>query len=206
MESRREGTVNELDYILLIIILTGVGIGLRRGLIRVLISTIGIYFSVVVAGYAYQPLGDILSNALDDVGIRIGIIAAHNFIYIVVMIAMTVTVEVVSRTTFEETRITSLRGLDTLLGGLAGIYYGVLWAALFLVAPQYGISQTGGGWSTAVSQSALVPRLNDIFQNGVLDVVSILFIGGTPELYLNGISRRVAYLWPFWANLGRCFL
>ena len=46
--------MNELDYLLLIIVVVGAAIGLRRGLIRVLISTVGIYLAVIVAGYAYR--------------------------------------------------------------------------------------------------------------------------------------------------------
>lgn len=184
--------MNELDYILLLIVVGGIGIGLRRGFVRVLISTIGIYFTVIVAGYAYEPIGDTLSSALSDVSINLSVTAAHNVIYILAVVAMTVAVELVSRSTFEETHIRSLRGLDNLLGGLVGVFYGALWASLFLVPAQYGIARGGTGWSTAVLQSTLVPRLNQVFGTIVLDAVGILFIGGTPELFLNGVSQRVS--------------
>ena len=193
--------VNELDYILIFIILVGVGIGLRRGLVRVLISTVGIYFTVIVAGYAYEPMGDTLSGALSRLGINVSTTAAHNFSYLVVVIAMTVAVELVSRSTFEETHIRVLWRLDNLLGGIAGVFYGALWASLFLVPPQYGLAQTAGAWSTAVFQSELVPTLNRVFRDAVLDVVGIFFVGGTPELYLNPVSQRVAGLFLKLASL-----
>lgn len=187
--------MNELDYILIFIILIGVAIGLRRCFVRVLISIIGIYITVIVAGYAYQPMGDTVTGAAARVGIELGSTEAHNFIFLVVVIAMTVTVEWVSRLTFEETHIPTLRGIDNLLGGVVGIYYGVLWASLFLVPAQYSVARTGGTWTTAVVQSNLVPTMNQVFQGAVLNIVSIFFIDGTPELYLNPISERVVLLW-----------
>lgn len=187
--------MNELDYILIFIILIGVAIGLRRCFVRVLISIIGIYITVIVAGYAYQPMGDTVTGAAARVGIELGSTEAHNFIFLVVVIAMTVTVEWVSRLTFEETHIPTLRGIDNLLGGVVGIYYGVLWASLFLVPAQYSVARTGGTWTTAVLQSNLVPTMNQVFQGAVLNIVSIFFIDGTPELYLNPISERVVLLW-----------
>lgn len=197
--------MNELDYILICIILVGVAIGLRRCFVRVLISIVGLYVTVVVAGYAYQPMGDTVTSAAARIGIDLGITEAHNFMFLVVVIAMTVTVEVVSRATFEETRIPSLRGIDNLLGGLVGVYYGALWASFFLVPAQYSVARTGGSWTAAVVESNLVPTLNQVFQGAVLDIVGIFFLGGTPELYLNPISERVAYLLRNLAPLTQVF-
>jgi uncharacterized membrane protein required for colicin V production len=201
----QEETVNELDYILIFIILIGVASGLRRCFVRVLISIIGIYLTVIVAGYAYQPMGDTVTSAAARIGIELGSTEAHNFIFLAVVIAMTVTVEWVSRATFDETRIPSLRGLDNLLGGLVGVYYGALWASFFLVPAQYSVARTGGSWTTAVVQSNLVPTLNQVFQGAVLDIVSIFFIDGTPELYLNPISERVAVLFMNLAPVRQVF-
>ena len=192
--SSQDGMVNQLDYLLISIIFAGVAVGLRRGLIRILISIVGIYFAVVVTGYAYAPIGEILSRGLNRLSINLGVVPAHNLVWGVFLIAMMVLAEVLSRYTFEETRIPSLRGLDNLLGGLVGVYYGALWASFFLVPAQYSVAQTGGSWTTAVVQSNLAPTLNQIFQGAVLDLVSIFFINGTPELYLNPISERVAVL------------
>lgn len=186
--------MNEQDYLIVFIVFLGVGIGLRRGLVRVLISTVGIYFTVVVTGYVYKPIGDMVSAAFDRLGIELGITEAHNITYVVGVIAMTVVVELVSRSTFEETRIVSLRGADTLLGAVAGVFYGALWASLFLVPGQYSVAQSSGMWSAAVYESTLVPTLNKVFKAAVLDVVSILFVKGTPRLYLNPVSQRVSYL------------
>ena len=171
--------MNELDYIIVFIVLLGVGIGLRRGLIRVLISIVGIYATVLVAGYFYKPVGNTISGAFDRVGIDIGLTGAHNFSYFVAVLAMTLIVELVSRSTFEGTRLRSFRTLDTLLGAVVGVFYGALWASLFLVPGQYS-----GAWITAVNQSALVPTLNGVFRDAVLDVVGIFFLNGTPGLFI----------------------
>jgi len=186
--------VNQLDYLLISMILAGVAVGLRRGLIRILISIVGIYFAVVVAGYAYAPIGEILSRGLNRLSINLGVLPAHNLIWVMFVIAMMVLAEVLSRYTFEETRIHSLQVLDNLLGGIAGAFYGALLAALFLVPSQYGVARGGGTWTTALFESQLVPTLNRMFRDVVLDVVSILFVNGVPEIYLNSITRTLSHL------------
>ena len=54
--------MNQLDIILLFIIVVSVATGLRRGLIRVLISVLGIYVTVVFVGYAHRPMGDTVAG------------------------------------------------------------------------------------------------------------------------------------------------
>jgi uncharacterized membrane protein required for colicin V production len=197
--------VNELDYLLIFIVLIGVAVGLRRSFIRVLISIVGMYVTVVVAGYAYQPMGNTLTGAMARVGIEVGSIEAHNFMFLAVVIAMTVAVEVVSRATFEETRIPSLRVVDNLLGGLVGVYYGALWASFFLVPAQYSVARTVGSWTTAIVQSNLAPTLNQVFQGAVLDIVGIFFIDGIPELYHNPFAESEAYLFMNLASVCQVF-
>jgi uncharacterized membrane protein required for colicin V production len=196
--------VNELDYLIIFIVLLGAGIGLRRGLIRVLISIVGIYATVLVAGYLYKPVGNTISGAFDRVGIDVGLTGSHNFSYIVAVVAMTVVVELVSRATFEGTRLRSFRALDTPLGGIVGVFYGALWASLFLVPGQYTAARSGGAWLRAVNQSALVPTLNNVFRDAVLDVVGIFFLNGTPELFINAVFEQVSHLFLNLASI--CFL
>lgn len=198
--------MNELDFILVFIVLVGAGVGLRRGLVRVFISIIGIHFTVLVAGYGYERIGDTVHRAANRIGVDLGLTAAQNLTYIVIVIAATVTVELVSRATFEETRLRPLRDLDNLLGGLVGVLYGALWAALFLVPSQYGIAQGSRAWSTAVNGSKLVPTLNNVFKVIVLNPVSILFIDGIPELYLNRVTQKASYLLFHLASFRYLFL
>lgn len=181
--------MNELDFVLLFVILLGAFIGWRRGSIRVLISILGIYATVLVAGYAYDPMGWTMADASG-----LGLTMMHNLSYLIVLVAMTVVVEIVSRVVFEDTRLAAMPKLDKLLGGIIGGLYGALWASLFLVPVQYGIARTGGAWTTAVYGSELVPTLNRIFRSAVLDILRILFINGIPGLYLNRVSLRVSQL------------
>lgn len=186
--------MNELDIILIVIILVGIVIGWRRGLIRVLISIASIYIIVIVAGYAYKPIGDTLVGGLGRLGIGVGTIGAHNFAYIVVVIALTVVFELGARNSFEATHIRSLGSFDNVLGALAGIIYGMLWASLFLVPLQYSAAMEASPWTNAIYNSTLVPTLNRVFQSAVLDVVSIFFINGVPAIYRNSVSTRVVSL------------
>jgi hypothetical protein len=148
----------------------------------------------LVAGYFYKPVGNTISGAFDRVGIDVGLTGAHNFSYFVAVLAMTLIVELVSRSTFEGTRLRSFRSLDAPLGAIAGVFYGALWASLFLVPGQYSAARSGGAWLTAVNQSALVPTLNSVFRDAVLDVAGIFFLNGTPELFINPVFERVSHL------------
>jgi uncharacterized membrane protein required for colicin V production len=191
--STLEGMMNELDLILLFVILVGLSVGLRRGLIRVLISIVGIYIAVAVAGYVYDPMGRVLADAFG-----LGSVMTFNFSYLVVLIVMTVVVEIVSRVTFEDTRLPRLGRVDNLLGGIVGIGYGALWASLLLIPFQFSHE-----WQTAIRGSALLPNLNEFFWTAVLSPLSILFefggncsycIDGIPKLYHWGVPYRVAQL------------
>jgi len=186
--------MNELDIILIVIILAGIVIGWRRGLIRVLISIASIYIIVIVAGYVYRPVGDTLAGGLGRLGIREGTTGAQNFAYIVALIALTLVSELGSRNSFEATRIRSLGVLNNVLGALAGIIFGMLWASLFLVPLQYSAAREASPWANAIYESTLVPTLNRVFQSAVLDIVSIFFINGVPAVYRNSVSTRVASL------------
>jgi hypothetical protein len=132
----------------------------------------------------------------------VGNVGAHNFSYLVVVIAMTVVVELISKNTFEATSLRVAPSLDKLLGAGVGVLYGALWASLFMVPWQYNVAETGGAWTTAVLESNLVPTLNNIFVNGVLDIAGIFFVDGTPKLFLNPISSRVSSLFLELASMG----
>ena len=163
-----------------------------------------IYATVLVAGYFYKPVGDTISGAFDRVGIDVGLTGSHNFSYLVAVVAMTVVVELVSRGTFEGTRLRSLKALDTPMGGIVGVLYGALWASLFLVPGQYTAARTGGAWVSAVNQATFVPTLNSVFRDVVLDVVGIFFLNGTPELFINAVFEQVSHLFLNLAQV--CFL
>ncbi|MGD9099922.1 MAG: CvpA family protein [Anaerolineae bacterium] len=170
--------MNELDFILLFVILVCVAICFRRGFIRVLISIVGMYFVVLVAGYLYHPIGWTLADAFG-----LGLTAMHNFAFFLVALVVVIVAELISYAVFEETTIPSLRKLDNVLGALVGIFYGAFWAALMLVLIQYGIVRTGGTLTDFVLDSTLTPNLNDLFDNVVLTIVRPLFVDGLPVIY-----------------------
>lgn len=170
--------MNALDLILLFVIVVCVAISFRRGLIRVLISILGMYVTVLVAGYLYDTIGWTLSDAFG-----LSLTSMHNFAYLLVVVVVTVVVEILSIAVFEDTRILSLRKLDNLLGGLVGIFYGVLWAAILLVMIKYGVGRTGGTWTDFVLTSTLLPDINNIFDTTVLNIVRPLFLGDFPIIY-----------------------
>ena len=181
--------MHEMDAFLIAFLLVGAAIGLRRGVIRVLLSIVGIYFSLIVIGHGYRPISRALSGAF-----TLNRTLTDNFAYTLLLIAMTVLVEVVSRSTFEETKLRAIGGLDNLLGGLVGLLYGALWASLFLAPIQFDIYATNEAspWTEAVFASELVPRLNNIFQTGVIDIVGIFFNNRIPYLFRNPVSDQLA--------------
>lgn len=181
--------MNELDFILIFIILLCVFIGWRRRFVRVCISIVGLYATVIVIGYLYGPLSDIGRRAFNRLGLGdMGITQSEILTYIILLVVITVTVELLSRNTFVETYILSIGILDPILGAVVGIFYGLFWASLFLVPSQFSVAQTGDTWTVTLYGSTLVPILNDFFQTAVLDVVSIFFTRGVPELFRNKVS------------------
>ena len=183
--------MNEMDWILLVIIAAGVFVGLWRGFIRILLSILGIYLTIIVVGYAYRPISMALSG-----GLHLNRTGTDNFTYLVLVIAMTAAVEIISRSAFEVTHVAALSKLDNLLGGLIGIAYGMLWASLFLVPIQYDIFRNPlfSAWRDAVAASQLVPHLNGFFDRAVLNVLDVFFKGGLPVLFRNSVAMRTAWL------------
>jgi uncharacterized membrane protein required for colicin V production len=183
--------VNELDFILIIIILMCVFIGWRRRVVRVCISIVGLYATVIIIGYLYEPLSDIGRRAFNRLGLGImGITQSEILTYLILLVVLTVIVELLSRNTFVETYVLSIGSLDQVLGAVVGIFYGLFWAALFLVPSQYSVARTGDTWTAMLNGSTLVPILNSFFQTAVLDVVGIFFTRGVPELFRNEVSIK----------------
>lgn len=170
--------MNALDLILLVVVMVGAAISYRRGLIRTLISIFGMYVTVIIAGYFYDNIGWTMADAFG-----LGLTTMHNLAFLLILVVVTAIVEVVSYAVFEETSIPSLRKLDNLLGSLAGIFFGALWAAILLVPIQYGIVRTGGTLTDFVLGSTLVPNLNSMFDTAVLKIARPLFVDGIPKIY-----------------------
>jgi uncharacterized membrane protein required for colicin V production len=170
--------MNELDFVLLFVILLGVVAGLRRCLVRLLISVVGMYFIILVAGYLYDVIGWTLADAFN-----LGLTGMHNFSYLLVVVIMTFIVELISYKFFEATQLLSLRKLDNLLGGVVGVFYGALWAAIVLILIQYGIVRTGGSLRPFVEQSTLAPNLNAMLDQAVFNILRPLFTDGLPNIH-----------------------
>ena len=105
--------MNELDFILIIIILMCVFIGWRRRVVRVLLSIVGLYAIVIIIGYLYGPLSDIGRRAFNRLGLgTMGVTQSEILTYLLLLVALTVIVELVSRNTFVETHVLSLGIFD----------------------------------------------------------------------------------------------
>ncbi len=170
--------MNELDYLLLFVILLGVVAGLQRCLVRLLISVVGMYITILVAGYLYDTIGWTIADAFN-----LGLTGMHNFAYVLVLVIMTVIVEVVSFIAFEETHLPALRKLDNLLGGVVGVFYGALWAAIVLLLIEYGLAGPGSTMRPYIQHSTLAPNLNEMLDQAVFNVLRPLFTGGLPAIY-----------------------
>jgi len=183
--------VEQIDILLGAVILVGAAIGLRRGVIRILISMVGMYPSLIIIGYSYRPISQALSGAFS-----MDRVFTDDFAYVVLLIAVTVAVELLSRAVFEVTHLRAIGKLDHALGGLVGLLYGALWASLLLLPIQYHIYATHytSPWTEAVLASDLIPRLNDVFQTGVINIVGIFFSRPMPDLFRNDVSHLLAQL------------
>lgn len=119
--------MNWLDALLILLILTGVGIGFLQGLIRQVLNFLSLYVALAMASYFHLGLGDWLQflagNISPEVKVVFSFLTLLTFGYIV-LIAL-------SQRAFPETSLEGLRMMDQLGGLILGF---------FLISLQIGVA------------------------------------------------------------------
>ena len=115
--------MNWLDIIIAIILVVNIFVGLRAGLIRMVVSLIGLILAIFLAGHYYQALADRLTFITSD---RVAGIAAYIVILVLVMILAAGVAWILSK-------VASLVMLGW-LNHLGGAVLGLLTAGVFIGA------------------------------------------------------------------------
>jgi membrane protein required for colicin V production len=138
--------MNWLDIIIAIILVINLFVGLKTGLIKMVISFAGLVLGIFLAGRFYQALGDKLTFISSS---QVANIAAYVFILIAVMIFASIIAWFLSK-------IISAIMLGW-ANGLAGSILGVFIAAVFVGAILAIWAKYGGGGN--IISSSLLGRL-----------------------------------------------
>ncbi len=151
-----------LDVLLALLFLTICILSIVAGLVRQLLSLLALYLATVAAGLLYPYLALFVS----PVGGRTPTLTEF-IAFWVIFTAITVTLEILLRKGFPDTRLPALGFLDHLLGLLPGIVCGLIVVSLLVATLGYAPQQTWGraleGTRSAVAymgeQTALRPLL-----------------------------------------------
>jgi len=128
-----------LDILLVLIFLVICVLSAVAGLVRQLFSLLVLYLATVAAGLLYPYLALFLSPVGGKTPTLTEFIA-----FWVIFIAITVTLEILLRRGFPDTRLPALGFLDNLLGLLPGIVCGLIVVGLLVATLGYAPQQTWG--------------------------------------------------------------
>jgi membrane protein required for colicin V production len=170
--------MNALDIGLIIIIALGAGIGLARGLVRILIGILSLVVAFFLASrYQDQIAAMLTSRHVSEAAARI---AAYVLLFVATMIAGGLVAWAVGKLL----KLAMLSFPDRLAGGALGIV-GALLAAAFLVHPLVASSRGG---SQLLANSTLAP-----YVSVVADLGNALAPDAVAKRYDQGIAtlRRV---------------
>jgi membrane protein required for colicin V production len=148
--------MNELqiiDWIFLFILVTSLIVGLTRGIVREVVSLLGLVASFILSRAYADEAGELLASI-------IGFERAHYAVgFAVVFIVVMLTTALIVWILGKLINAVGLKLLDRFLGGLFGLFRGLV----FLVAIAFFVNQTPmskfDGWRTSFSQSTLAPLI-----------------------------------------------
>ena len=169
-----------LDFALLLGGVGGLLIGLRRGFIRMILSTIALLLAMAFAALLAPPLvGVFVARSGSQAETPIGAVFAALLAGIYALL------EVLLRRTFPNTRITALGTWDNVLGFIFAIPWTLLALSLIVMLAgfvSYAVyGETGAGFIGAwYSTSNLVAFLQDFFEIP-LNLMRFLFPSGLPQ-------------------------
>lgn len=132
-------TFGILDFLLALLFLTICILSIVAGLVRQLFSLLVLYLATVAAGLLY-PYAAIYVSAIGGKTPTL----TQFVVFWILFIAITVTLEILLRKGFPDTRLPALGFLDRLLGLLPGIVCGAIVVSLLVATLGYAPQQTWG--------------------------------------------------------------
>lgn len=169
-----------LDFILLLLGIGGLYLGLRRGFLRMILSTIALLLAMTFSALTSTPLvGVFVRGSGSQADPPIAIVFAG------LVLAFYALLESLLRRSFPVTRIRILGGLDNVLGAVFAIPWILLALALFVRILGYGIYAITGAPGTGflgswLISSGLVGFLGDVLLIPI-NLMRFLFPAGLPQ-------------------------
>ena len=169
-----------LDFSVLLAGVGGLIVGLRRGFLRMILSTIALLLAIAFASLAAPPLVSVfVQSSGSQSETPIGIV------FVALLLAIYALLEALLRSSFPETRIRAIGTVDNVLGFVVSIGWTLTAVALFVLvlgyinfavtgSPQFGLI---GNW---YSSSSLVAFLREFFKLPLI-LMRIVYPAGLPQ-------------------------
>lgn len=170
-----------LDILILFGLLGGILLGLRRGLAKMLLSTLMLFLATVFAALLYYPLINLFAGLGGGAASQRTGAAIVFFGLLVVFYAV---LEYALHRNYPHMKIRALGNADNILGAIVGIVWAVLGMSLIVLIASYSAATVGGQASLVndmVSTSALTTLLRKFFKLPV-SAIRLLFPTGLPEV------------------------
>ncbi len=157
--------MNLLDGVVILILVMGLLLGASQRLVRLLMSTLIVCFTLIYTPAVYKTVGNFFASLLmapSDKGDAVG--------FLLVALLSIIVLELVMRRAFAETFLPSIGVLDQISGALVGVVWAALAASALLIPLTYTGAMSG--------PSQLIPVVQAIFRPFALTVLRLLYPPG----------------------------
>ena len=114
--------LNPFDVLIVLALLAGVALGFVRGLVRMVLSLVVLYFAAVAAITLYTPLGSWLRTIA---GLPVFLSQGLSFLFILIVLSSAI--NLLLRRTYKDTELPGVRQIDQLGGMVVGFFLSVVW-------------------------------------------------------------------------------
>lgn len=169
------------DILILFGLLGGILLGLRRGLAKMLLSTLMLFLATLFAALLYTSL---LSLFADLGGGATSQRTGAAIVFFFLLVVFYAVLEYALHRNYPHVKIRALGNVDNILGAAVGVLWAVLGMSLILMIVSYSAATVGGQAQLVndmVATSALTKLLRQFFKLP-LSVIRLLFPSGLPEV------------------------
>lgn len=170
-----------LDMLILLGLVGGLALGLRRGLAKMLVSVVMLFLSTLFAALLYGPVIGIFVSGNTGSLLTGGVIVFFGLLLVFYSV-----LEYTVHRNYPGLRFRRLGRLDNLLGLIVGAVWSILAVSLLVLVIDYGSQLVGGPGSLLtemIRQSRVTPLLRELFK-APLALIRIFFPAGVPNVLL----------------------
>jgi uncharacterized membrane protein required for colicin V production len=173
-----------LEVMLLLVMVAGAAIGYNRRTIRGLVTVPFLYVATGFAAITYEPAAPYIGAPFGDFREVEPTRAVKAFSFFVLMLAVWIALEGISRALFKDMSLPKMGILDNFGGIFVHLVIGVLIAALIFNALGYTQQWRESG---SARRAALAPMFLQVIRTGYL-TQSFWFSGKTPAIYKGALA------------------